>query len=221
MAHTDVKAVAVCRYKTPPLLQERINVTPLEQGIIDMALKIRSDVRIPFWEAIFAACLRSETSCESLIDAALFHGGFGDVMTMSADDLASDGLKKVASGGQRNIGLASRVELTHAEAHHLALMDFHCDVTAKNAYMVAAICRRLMPAGFLLLDSGDSYHACGVALLTVEERLEFLGRSLFFAPIVDSTYIAHQLIQSMSSIRISTGGSKIKCPEVLFAEVHI
>lgn len=63
--------------------------------------------------------------------------------------------------------------------------------------MVAAVCRRVMPHGFLLLDSGDSYHACGIALLAGQERPEFLGRSLFFSPIVDSAYVAHQLVQPM------------------------
>ncbi len=221
MAHADVVAITVCRYKTPPLLQQRINATPFEQEIISIALDIRSEVKIPFWEAIFAACLRAGKCSHSLLDAALFHNGLGDLTTITVKSLKLDGLKDIVASGQSNIGLASRVELTNVDAHHLAMMDFHCSITMENTEIVASICRRLMPEGFLLLDSGDSYHACGIVLLTEEERLEFLSKSLFFAPIVDSSYIAHQLMQTMSSIRISKGGSRAKCPEVLRVEVHI
>lgn len=220
LAHTDVVAITVCRYRTPPLLQQRIRATPFEQEIIAIALDIRSEVKIPFWEAIFAACLRAGKCSDPLIDAALFHNGLGDLTTISAKSLKLDGLKDIVASGQSNIGLASRVELSDVDAHHLAMMDFHCSITEENTEIVASICRRLMPNGFLMLDSGDSYHACGVVLLTEEERLEFLSKSLFFAPIVDSSYIAHQLMQPMSSIRISTGGSRTKCPEVLRVEVH-
>ena len=220
LAHADVVAITVCLYKTPLLLQQRISATPFEQEIIDTALGIRSEVKIPFWEAIFAACLRAGKCSDSLLDAALFHNGFGDLTTIATKRLELNGLKDIVASGQNNIGLASRVELADVPAHHLAMMDFHCSVTVKNIEMVTSICRRLMPNGFLLLDSGDSYHACGIVLLTAEERLEFLSKSLFFAPIVDSAYIAHQLMQPMSSIRISTGGSRTKCPEVLRVEVH-
>jgi len=218
IAHPDVVAVTACRYKTPPLLQQRITTTALEQEIIAAALSIRSDAKIPFWEAIFAACLQVGKCSDSLLDAALFHSGPGDFTRISASDLESDGLKAVVAGGQSNVGLASRIELAHAAPHHLALMDFHCAVNMENTEIVAAVCRRLMPHGFLLLDSGDSYHACGIALLAAKERSEFLAKSLFFAPIVDAAYVAHQLLQPMSSIRISTGGSRTKCPEVLFVE---
>jgi len=220
LAHSAVEAIAVCRYKTPPTLQQRISVTPLEQEIIDAALGIRLEARIPFWVAIFAACLRAGKCSDSLFDAALFHNGFGDLTAVPVNSLKLDGLKDIVAKGQNNIGLVSRVELTDGDAHHLAMMDFHCGIAAENTEMVASVCRRLMPNGFILLDSGDSYHACGIVLLTAEERLEFLSKSLLFAPIVDSSYIAHQLMQPMSSIRISTGGSRAKCPEVLRVEVN-
>lgn len=220
LAHTDIVAITVCRYKTPPLLQQRISATQFEQEIIDTALGIRSEVKIPFWEAVFAACLRAGKCSGSLLDAALFHTGFGELTTISAKSLELNCLKDIVATEKNNIGLTSRVELADAQTHHLAIMDFHCSVRVENTEMVASICCRLMPNGFLLLDSGDSYHACGIALLTAEERIEFLSKSLFFTPIVDSAYIAHQLMQPMSSIRISTGGSRMKCPEVLRVEVH-
>jgi hypothetical protein len=217
--YAGLATVKVCHYATPPMLQERIEITELEQQIIDQAMTIRSDAQIPFWEALFAACLRSGQHPDSLLDAAGFHNGPGKLITVSADAIKEGRLSEMASEGQRNVGITSALTFTNSEVHHLPLMDFHCDLSQTNTEIVASVCRRIMPQGFLLLDSGDSYHACGVALMSATERIEFLGRSLFFAPIVDSAYVAHQLLQPMSSIRISTGGSRHKCPEVLVVEL--
>ncbi len=219
MAHSNVVAITVCRYETPPLLQQRINPTVFEQEIITAALSIRGETRIPFWEAVFAACIKAGRCTDPLLDATMFHNGPGDPTRVTVGELQSQGLQRFVDSGQRNVGLASLVELENSDTHHLALMDFHCSINEENTEIVAAVCRRLMPLGFFLLDSGDSYHACGIALLTANERLEYLARSLLFAPIVDVAYVAHQLLQSMSSIRISGGGSKTKCPEVLRVEV--
>lgn len=220
MAHAGVSGVTLCRYKTPPLLQERIEITQAEQQLINKAMGIREYAQIPFWEALFSACLQAESYSDSLFDAAAFHNGPGELTVISAQDVRLNGLLDVVASGERNVGLTSRIELRDAETHHLALMDFHCGIKRQNTEIVAAVCRRLMPFGFLLLDSGDSYHACGFGLMTEDERYQFLGKSLFFAPIVDSAYVAHQLLQPMSSIRISTGGSRSKCPEVLVAELN-
>lgn len=219
LSHSDVEAVTVCRYKTPPFLQQRINMSYFEEKIIETALGIRSEAKIPFWEAIFSACLSTGKCSDSLLDAALFHSGFGELTKISAKAVESNELVNILSGGSSNIGLASRIELKNGEHYHISMMDFHCPVMEDNTEIVAAICHRLMPDGFLLLDSGDSYHACGAALLNDNERLECLAKSLFYSPIVDTHYVAHQLLQPMSSIRISIGGSRMKSPKVLRVEI--
>lgn len=86
-------------------------------------------------------------------------------------------------------------------------MDLHCEVSARNHGVVLRVCRHVMPQGFLLLDSGGSYHACGMTVTSDEGRIHTLGEALLASPTVDARYVAHQLLQESSSIRISLGES--------------
>src|SRR5689334_3576832 len=141
LSFQELTSVTVCRYQTPPLLQERISIGEVEQGVIDAALLIRESVQIPFWEALFAACLRDGKHLESLLDAAGFHNGPGELTAISAQELRAGQLATFIAGAEnRNVGLTSRVVLGENVTYHLALMDFHCIVSESNAELVAGVC---------------------------------------------------------------------------------
>jgi hypothetical protein len=57
--------------------------------------------------------------------------------------------------------------------------------------------------GFLV-ETDKSYHFYGTKLLEEKELVEFLGRALLFAPIVDRAWISHQLIELCCALRISS-----------------
>lgn len=218
LSHDGVEACAICHYKTAPLLQERIQRDAFEERIIVSALKLHRETQIPFWHAVFISCLNEGGCTGPLLDAAGLHCGLGDTERISSDQIQAGMLSRVAAPGHANVGIGSEVRFRNGDALHLAVLDFRCPLSPANTQIVAAICRRLMPNGFMVLDSGDCYHGCGFALSTGSERVSFLARSLFYSPIVDSAYVAHQLLQSMSSIRISSGGPRGRIPEVVFVE---
>ena len=211
----QVRQLTVCRYETPPPLQKRIAIGDRENEIINVALDIRQKAKIPFWEAIFSACLVKGIFDESLLDATFYHLGPGNIEHMTFSELAAGALRDIASSDARNVAIGSHVELTTGELRHLVFLDFHCDVTEANEAMADSICRRVLPGGFALLASGDSYHATSTYLVSATERIRILGKSLLAAPIIDSTYIAHQLQQEFSSIRISKGGKSNMHPRVV------
>ena len=215
LAHDSIDRIWISQYETPPSLQQRIQMTQFERDIVTVALEIREKAMIPFWEAVFAACLRVGKCSEALLSAASFHHGPGRLSLMSRDEVINDGLSKMTQSADVNTGLSSRVLLKSGEEVHLQMMDFRCDVSKENTRIVSAVCQRIMPGGSAVLDSGDSYHACGIVLVSASERVEFLAKSLLYAPIVDSVYVAHQLSQSASAIRISLGGTRKKTPTVL------
>jgi hypothetical protein len=219
LAHEGVKEIRFCHYQAAPFLQQRIELNSFEQEIVATALVIRSNTKIPFWEAIFAACLKAGKSTNALLDAVLLHQGQGKVTGMSVDELRQGALEEVSARTGGNIGLSSEILFEDGDVRHLALLDLHCEISPANTDIVSEVCRRVMPGGFLLLDSGDSYHACGVNLMTNSERIECLAKSTLFAPIVDTVYVAHQLLQPASSIRISAGGKRNKHPTVV--AVHL
>ena len=220
-AHQSINKVRICHYEAPPSLQKRIKMGRMEEELVNAALKIRKDVGLSFLEALFAACLKQGKFTNPLLDAALLHQGTGSESEISRTDVLVGRLTEMAH--KRNVGqavgLLSEVELKSGELRHFVFLDFHCEVSEDNVKLVSGVCDRLLPGGYLLLDSGDSYHAWGIQLVSPSERVRRLGRSLFFMPIVDGVYIAHQLMQDASSIRISVGGQRRCAPRVIMVQI--
>lgn len=219
LSHRSIQRIAVYKYSSPPLLQQRITITSTEQNLIDLALAIRKESHLPFWHAIFAACLKSQNFSAELLGAALFHNGPGEPVDYDREAVDAGVLEALAMSGQKNLGLSSLVQDSMDRAWHLPLLDFHCEITPTNEDLAALVCTHLMPDGFVLVDSGDSYHACGLALLSPDERIQMLGRALLTVPVIDGHYIAHQLQQGANSIRISRGGKAFSSPVVVRAWV--
>ena len=165
LSHQALKKFTIFRYASPPLLQERVEVNEFEKSVIDEALSIRATNKIPFWEAVFSACIKSGRCTDALLTATFFHMGQGDATDYKRRDLESGILNKITDENTLNVGLCSEIQDKHEKYHHLNFMDFHCDVTESNAKIVSAVCREIMPDGFLVFDSGDSYHASSLALL--------------------------------------------------------
>lgn len=212
LAQHDAAVATICRYASPPSLQRRVHMTDYEESIVDAALVIRERDKLPFWEAVFCAAIQSGECRDTLLDASLYHGGLGDLTECSREAIENGVLEEAVEGGARNVGLSSKVRMSSGECRHLMFLDFHSEVSDRNVELVHRVCRRLIPSGFVIFDSGDSYHAASLALGTSEDRIRFLGRALLVAPIVDPTYIAHQLQQDASSIRISRGGKREQFP---------
>ena len=217
LSHSRVQQIHVFKYRSPPPLQQRIAMTATEQGIIEHALELRRAVCLPFWNAVFAACLIRQQHTPALLSAAFFHSGPGSETPYQRRDLENGLLDQVSGDAARNVGLSSEVRDASGQSSHLGLLDFHCDISSRSEAIVNDICREVMPGGYLILDSGDSYHACTLELLTPEQRVRMLGKTVLATPVVDSSYIAHQLQQDASSIRISKGGKTNKKPVVIQA----
>jgi len=223
LSHKYINKVKICHYKAPPRLQERIRMDKTEKKLVKIALKIREDVRIPFWESLFIACLKEKKYTNNLFDVALFHHGIGSIYKMSRKSIKKGKLIKFVKekSESSSLGFVSEVELKSGDYKHFVFLDFHCEVSLYNNKLVSKICNRLFPKGYILLDSGDSYHAWSACLVTNSERIKILGRTLLYMPIVDGIYIAHQIMQDMSSIRISIGGQRRCVPKVIAANYDL
>lgn len=217
LAQAHVRSFSVFRYCAPPPLQQRIRMTEAEQAVIEHALELRHTAHLPFWNAIFASCLLGDTLTDPLVEAAFFHNGPGEPTNYERCDLERGILDELAAESEGKFGLSSAVYDADHRVRHLALLDFRCEISPHNEALAALVCSHLMPQGYLLIDSGDSYHACGMNLLSAQERIHMLGKALLATPAVDCHYIAHQLQQPASSIRISRGGKAKSHPRVIRA----
>jgi len=215
LSHSEVQGCTVFNYRSPPRLHERVDLTREDQLLIDSALLLRAQTKLPFWEAVFAICAFEQKCSERLICGALFHNGQGLETKYSRADLQQGILGKLTLEQQSNVALGSALINSCGQERHLGLLDFHAEISDQNTPIIRAVCRELMPGGFVILDSGDSYHASTLNLLSPQERVHLLGRALLLSPIVDVAYIGHQLQQSSNSIRMSRGGRAKKVPTVV------
>jgi hypothetical protein len=215
LAHSGIEAITVFQYTSPPRLQQRIDVTDSEQKVIDEAVAMKGSESFPFWERVFAICARTGECSDELLRAAFFHHGQGSGRVYGRDALTAGILEQVTRSSVINVSLGSQVEEAARNHRPLHMLDFNCPLSTNNTNLVHRICRQLIPRGFVLLDSGDSYHVASIDLCTYEERVETLARALLVSPIVDVFYVGHQLLQSSSWLRISRGGRPNQVPTVL------
>lgn len=213
----EVEAIDIFEYENPPRMQDRIAIHEAERGLIERANAMRLGTGVPFWEALFATCAVTGECTDSIVAAAFFHNGQGMQRCISRDQIREGVLEHAIKSANRVVAMGSRVLGKEGLIGHLNFLDFHCPVSEQNLELVRRVCRQLMASGFVLLDSGGSYHACSVSIVSDEERMRTLASAILVSPVVDARYVAHQLLQDSSSLRISSGGSLDKIPVVVDA----
>jgi hypothetical protein len=215
--HTEMQGATLFRYDAPPRMQERILLTDVELDLIELANRTRAGTGVPFWEALFATCSIEERCTDPILTATFFHNGQGEAQQISRMDIEKGVIQSAARDARRIVALGSRLDGVKGTLGHLIFLDLHCEVSPGNKTVVHQICRHVMPQGFLLLDSGGSYHACSLTLVSDVDRIHMLAKALLASPIVDARYVAHQLLQDSNSIRVSQGGKTGRVPIVIDA----
>ena len=215
----DVSAIFAFTYKHPPLLQQRLALTPDEQAIIANAKALRETSRLPFWEALMLSCFGEHRDYIRLLGEASFHQSPRDsLMRISRDEVLAGSLAElsIAQPPGHHLSFSSRIETDALGVRNLPLLDFHCPESTENDRLVSAVCRQLFRRRTLVLSSGESYHALGLDTLGKNAFRDFLTRSLLFAPIVDARYVAHQLLEGACALRLSQSKEKPNRPRLRF-----
>jgi len=177
----------------------------LSRPLVEAAVDLRATYGIPFWEAAFICAEDIEGGAEQLLDVALYHEPVRSTITLSASDIVSGSLRDVVSSLKPNraLDLTSTVGANSGEVVQLALLDFRLKASSSHALVAAEICRRVAGDGGYLLESGESYHFIGLRPMSPDVWIKMMGRSLLFGPHIDARWVAHQLIDGSSALRVS------------------
>jgi hypothetical protein len=199
--HKQIRYIHVVEFPLKPVLQDRFELTQAEEHQIAKALELRELLGLPFWDALLLTCLSNSDFSRRLLEQVKAHNSDNAVRRLSAQGLElEDHLTRHAGA---NIAFSSKVVLNAGEIRHLPMLDFHCPNTAVNLSLSCAVIQQLEIGPGYLLESGDSYHFYGSALLTPDEYVRFMGLALHYSPIVDKGWIAHQLREMASALRIT------------------
>jgi hypothetical protein len=213
----EVAFVTLAELKvSPPGRNKEIAKIPDLKVLTSEALSIREKYHIPFWMAvIFVAQSRELTLPEQLLRAAAFHQPMAaaKIEQLPVKKVTKDYLLKrseMVEPGQI-LTFSSRLMLHDGTEAHIPMLDFRLSSSSETLPTAMAVIRQLGING-VMLDSGQSYHFYGLALISSEELRKFLAKALLFTPVIDYRWIAHQLIEGACALRLSSGAEQQKIP---------
>jgi hypothetical protein len=190
-------------YSINPVLQKRTQIGDLEQKQIDKALEIRKEYSLPFWESLILTFFSNEHYSFQLLNNIMFHNENFLVNKLPIQKI--NDLEKIIEHniGNKYYAFSSNLEAESGEIFHLPMLDFHCPNNSINLKLVKDVISIISNESGYIIESGDSYHYYGSKLLKESELITFLGKALQYSPIIDKTWIAHQLQEKNCVLRIS------------------
>lgn len=204
---------------TAPPGKEQLGKHPDIQKFVPTALRMREEYGVPFWMAVMLSAGKHDgTLPEAVFKAASFHQEVpsGSSERVLARDVSRDAL--LARGGSltryRMLTLLSQVVMADGAIFHLPMLDFRVPSSIENLPTVRSVLHQLGVNG-VVLSSGRSYHFYGTKLILPDELRIFLARALFFTPLIDYRWIAHQLVEGRCALRIIRNGDGASVPEVV------
>jgi hypothetical protein len=220
----EIAELHFATYRRRPGLSERLRerLEPKDHDLRESAEQLSAQ-GIEFWDAVLSLALERGTLRESFVEAAILHNfnlperGF----VLSREQVLNHGIAELvpALGAGEGLLVRSELRLESGKTALLPMLDFTCPCRGENARAIRKLVKLAgSPAG-VLVRSGRSYHFYGVTLFSEKEWTRFLALSLLFAPITDSRYVAHRLLDGECRLKIvdSDGGS-IPVIEEAFAD---
>jgi hypothetical protein len=211
-------------YRRRPGLSERLKerLGPSDDGLRQAAEQL-SGQGIEFWDAVLSLALERGTLRESFVEAALLHN-FNlpeRSFVLTRQQLLDRGLAELVPQLSSGEGLLvrSKLHLDSGEVAYLPMLDFSCPCHGENARAIRKLVQLAGSSEGVLARSGRSYHFYGVSLLSEKQWLRFMAMALLFAPITDSRYVAHRLLDGECRLKIvDSDGGMIPVIEEAFVE---
>jgi hypothetical protein len=187
-----------------------------EQLTVERGLRLRAEVGISFWDAVLLRSIDLANPPQNLLGAAGRHSPSVVPVDIGLDADLTSTLRSLADDQQgQAIDLRSRVQMADGGVRHLPMLDFRRPSVESAVNLIVAVVSNLdVGAGFVLW-SGSSFHFLGARLISTAALQTFLGRALLYAPLVDSRWIGHQLIEGVCSLRISKSQGHPHAPRVV------
>jgi hypothetical protein len=195
--NSQIEVLNFYEFKSYELIQDRINLIEEPLKIVfTNALVLRDEYSLPFWDSFNVNLFEKKINDFSFLKEINFHNNFFKKIIIQKDDF----IKNEASFINYT-GFSSRINSDTSD-FHIPLFDFHIPISDENQKICLNILKQLNLKGYLL-NSGKSYHFIGNFLMNYEQLQNILFNALLFSPIIDKSWIAHQLLQRYCCLRVS------------------
>lgn len=206
----DIEELKFVELKSSEIVQDNKTINDSAQNQINSALEIRKKHNFPFWDCICSTFINNKSYSKNLLRQVLHHNYNKDVISIHRS-LFSEVDQHLSS--HKNYAILSRVICKNKKIYHIPFIDFHCMSNSNNISLAEDIVNILRIGSGYLLDSGESFHFIGSRLIEKNEFEPYLGKLLMYTPIIDKSWIAHQLIEKSCALRISYKNGVL--PEVI------
>ena len=182
------------------VVQHDMEMRVEEKRQIERAMDIRAHHYFPFWDCLCSTFINNEGYSKRLLGLVFRHNYNNDVVSIPRGQFPQ--IQELLAQG-RPYAILSKVLSADGKAYHLPLIDFHCDSADVNVQLAVDLLEIIGIGPGYLLDSGESFHFIGTQLIEAADFGPYLGRLSMFSPIVDKSWIAHQLIEGSCALRIT------------------
>lgn len=207
-AFGNISEITFASYSKQPGLSSRLS-RYLEMGdeqFLAELTQASSTINAPLWSIFPHLALKNRKHVDFFVDNGLthFHGLKAERYTVLAEDLRTNGIGGVTKHlpSEHGLSVCSDIKLTNGARMHMPMMDFSIAPSDASQQLLLTILGKVGQEKGILVNSGNSYHFYGCALMKEDEWRAFLGQSLLLSPITDSRYIAHRLVDGYCSLRI-------------------
>lgn len=195
--NSTIESLSFYEFNSYDLIQDRINLNEKPLDIVfSKALELRELYHLPFWDSFNVSLFDNKINNFDFLKEIHFHNKPIKKMVIEKDDFM---IKRIRFDNYT--GFVSKINSDFSDLH-LPVLDFHIPTSRENQKICSNILVHLNLKGYLL-NSGKSYHFIGKEIMNYERLQNILFNSLLFSPIIDKSWIAHQLIQKYCCLRVS------------------
>lgn len=195
LSNESIDFFSLVSFGNPRDIVKDANWSLSELASFENAMFLRKQYGLPFWEALMITQLEDKYSSEKILRSSNYHNNITYVKYVTPSQLEY-GLQLLP-----NLGINSKVILNDNQIMHIPMIDFRVPFSDSRTKIVSVICSELGQKGYIM-NSGKSYHFIGNRPVKYEELISFLGRALLYSPLVDTTWIGHQLIDGSATLRL-------------------
>lgn len=181
-------------------VQESISSNNINTDHITKAMEIRSKYNFSFWEAVCATFINNANYSRWLLKK-VYHHNCNKAEISISKEFFGDANKILKP--ENKYAILSKVNCKNERLCHIPFIDFHCESNMDNVKLVEDVITDLNIGPGYILNSGKSFHFIGYKLLKQEDFCSYLGKLLLYSPIIDKSWIAHQLIEQYCALRVT------------------
>lgn len=199
----SITGIYIHAFPNAPGLEKRIKFDRIERSHYNSALKLRDQYNVPFWDALMLSFYNKQDFSERILNNVLNSHAKRQKQYISRETLLETNFFKKNQFLTENYAINSEIQTIDGKRRHILLLDFHIPEGDSNQTIVEKVLALIHAKNGYLLRSGKSYHFIGNNLISTYRLISLVSKCLFFTPIVDKSWIAHQLLDKSCSLRFT------------------